>query len=106
MRWSGSPTKGWYRVFRFLAACYRASLCLYPRELRYKYGREMIEVFERQVSADWMNCVYAIRELFTIAIPARMFSERMIAPVLSLVITSAVLATLVAIMQSPVCLKG
>ena len=102
------------RALKCILACYSASLWLYPAELRRSYGREMADVFEQQLLAAWTReglrgvretCICAIEELITIALPARIWNERLIAPVLSLIITSAVFITLVAIMQDPALAK-
>jgi hypothetical protein len=96
------------RALRYFLACYRALLWLYPRDLRAAYGGEMTDVLEQQLAAEWArsgarglvaagSC--AIGELFTIAIPGQMLCTRMIAPVLSLLITSAMYATLLAIIE-------
>jgi hypothetical protein len=85
---------------RILAA-YRALLWLYPAELRAVYGREMQDVFEQQLAEEGLLIAawFALRELFTIALPARLLSERMIAPYLSLVITSVILVSLEALLH-------
>jgi hypothetical protein len=68
----------------------------------------MADVFEQLLWTEWTSrgtrgvfatAWCAIRELFTIALPGRLVSERMIAPCLSMVITSAVLVFLVAMLQ-------
>jgi hypothetical protein len=96
------------KTLQYVLACYRALLWLYPAELRTVYGCEMVDVFERQLWSEWtsrgscgvlVTAYYAIRELFTIALPGQLLNQRMIAPGLSLVITSAMLASLVAMLQ-------
>src|ERR1700733_3169218 len=91
------------KTLHYVLAAYRALLWLYPAELRANYGGEMAEVFEQQLTLEFASrglrgalstTWYAIRELLTIALPGRLLSERMIAPSLSLAITSAVLISL------------
>jgi hypothetical protein len=98
------------RILRYLSLCYRALLWLYPADLRNAYGRDMANVFDQLLRTEWQRrgtrgvtatgC-RAIGEVFTVAIPERLMSDRMIAAGLSLVITSGVLALLVGIMMWP-----
>jgi hypothetical protein len=86
-------------------AYYRMLLWLYPAHFRRDYGDEMTAVFIELLSADpaphsvaALTC-RAIGELFTVAIPGHLASERVIAACLSLVITSTVLGSLVKVMM-------
>jgi hypothetical protein len=88
--------------------CYRALLQLYPHDLRTVYGAEMADVFEQQLQAEWCArgprgvlatgwC--AAKELLTVALPGRVLSERMIAPCLSLMVTTVFFLCLTAMLQ-------
>jgi len=98
------------RALQYLSVSYRVLLWLYPADLRDAYGQDMANVFDQQLWTAWVNrgtrgvavagC-RAINELFTIAIPRRLMSDRAIAAALSLIITSGVLALLVGIMMWP-----
>ncbi|HEU5022397.1 MAG TPA: hypothetical protein VFT60_10910 [Bryobacteraceae bacterium] len=96
--------------FPHLARCYRTLLWLYPSELRRAYGRDMADVFERALDAEWRRRgrwgvvgmgLRAASEVFTVAIPGHLMNEWLIAGGLSLVINSGILALLVGIMTSP-----
>jgi hypothetical protein len=98
------------KTLQYLAASYQAMLWLYPSELRDAYGQDMANVFEQILKSEWTKrgprgvataACRAVGELFTVAIPMRLMSDRMIAAGLSLVITSGVLALLVGIMMWP-----
>jgi hypothetical protein len=86
-------------------AFYRLLLWLYPAALRRDYGAEMIAVFAELLSTETTTrgraalVFQALAEVFTIALPGHLASERVIAAGLSLVITSAVLGSLVKIMM-------
>jgi hypothetical protein len=91
-------------------ACYRASLRLYPTDLRFAYGKEMESVFEKLLHAEWESRGVrgiltigsrAIYELLVVAIPGQILSERIIAPGLSLLSSSGILLSLVAVMMHP-----
>jgi hypothetical protein len=98
------------KTLQYLSVCYRALLWLYPSDLRDAYGKEMANVFEQLLWKEWTRrgargvasagC-RAIGELFTVAIPRQLVSDRMIAAGLSLVITSGILALLVGMMMWP-----
>ncbi len=97
-------------ILQYVLRCYRALLWLYPADLRNAYGQDMANVFEQVIKAEWtkrgtrgvaVSGCRAIGEVFTVAIPGWLMSDRMIAAGLSLVITSGVLALLVAIMMWP-----
>jgi hypothetical protein len=88
-------------IIRYILWCYRASLRLYPSELRGAYGTEMADAFEEILNAEWtargLRGVAsagwgAICELVTIAIPGRLASEGMILIGLSLAMNLGVLA--------------
>jgi len=96
------------KMLLFILACYRVQLKLYPSELRVAYGGEMQKVFEQQLCSEWdargvrgivATGWEAFREFFTIALPCQLLRDSMIASYLSLVITSAVLFFLVAMLQ-------
>jgi hypothetical protein len=96
------------KTLQYVLTCYRALLWLYPRDFRVTYGYDMADVFQQQLCAEWtrrgMRGVlatgsYAIGEIFTIALPGQLLNERMIAPCLSLPITSAIFMTLLAFMR-------
>ncbi|HWE53449.1 MAG TPA: hypothetical protein VG273_26890 [Bryobacteraceae bacterium] len=70
----------------------------------------MEEVFEQLLFADWKRRGVrgiaatggrAFYELLAVAIPERIFNERIIAPGLSVVISTGVLLSLVAVMMHP-----
>jgi hypothetical protein len=91
------------RTLRVVVTAYRLSLRLYPAEFRGAYGGEMADVFEQQLTLEFASrglpgvlatLGLALHELLTIALPEWLIREQMIAPSLSLVITSAVLACL------------
>jgi hypothetical protein len=98
------------KALQYLSVSYRALLWLYPSDLRDAYGQDMANIFEQQLWTEWTKrgtrgvaaagC-RAFCELFTVAIPRRLMSDRVIAAGLSLVITSGVLALLVGIMMWP-----
>jgi hypothetical protein len=99
------------RYLNLLATWYRASLRLYPAELRRVYGEEISDLFRQLLAAEWRcrglrgvaGTVYdAAGEFFRIAISAHLLSDRMIATSLSLLITSGILASLIAVMMAPV----
>jgi hypothetical protein len=102
------------RIIRWFLVCYRALIHLYPHSLRRDYGGEMVDVLEQQLRAQWESraiwalietCLCAIGELTTIAIPSQLLSERLIAPCLSLVITSAMYVTLISIIEDKALAK-
>jgi hypothetical protein len=88
-----------------IVALYRLLLWLYPADLRRDYGDEMTAVFTELLSTQPTTggraaiVGRALGEVFTIALPGHLASERVIAASLSLVITSAVLGSLVTIMM-------
>jgi len=97
-------------LIRICALMYRLSLPLYPAELRVAHGPEMLWVFERQLDCasrsggivavarvGW----FAVRDLFTIAFPSRLASERSIALTGATLINSAVFIFLIRVMQDP-----
>jgi hypothetical protein len=95
---------------RYLSACYRALLWLYPRHLREAYGADMAAVFDQLLRREYRKrgvrgvagtICRAIGELFSVAIPAHLMSEWVISASLSLLINSAILVLLVAIMMWP-----
>lgn len=74
----------------------------------------MVDVIAQQLRAEWEcrakweaieTCVGALRELITIAIPGRVLSAQLIAPALSLVITSAMYVTLISIIEDKALAK-
>jgi hypothetical protein len=74
--------------FPHLARCYRTLLWLYPSELRRAYGRDMADVFERALDAEWRRRgrwgvvgmgLRAASEVFTVAIPGHLMNEWLIA---------------------------
>jgi hypothetical protein len=97
---------------RYLAACYRASLRLYPADLRRAYGDEMSDVFNQVLQAEWNRRgtrgvtaagFRAAVEFFRVAVPAHLVSDWMIAGSLSLAVTSGILASLVAMIMARPC---
>lgn len=55
---------------------YRLLLHLYPVEIRARWGEEMVEVFESQLSDAWLEAwLCAVAELFRIALPLRAARE-------------------------------
>jgi hypothetical protein len=98
------------KTLQYVLNCYRALLWLYPAELRHAYGPEMTYVFEQVLRAEWsrrgvrgvaVSGCRAVGELFTVAIPGQLMSERMISAGLGLAINSAILALLVGLMMWP-----
>jgi len=88
-----------------IVALYRLLLWLYPAGLRRDYGEEMAAVFTQLLSTEKTTCgraaivCRALGEVLTVALPCHIARERVIAAGLSLVITSAVLGSLVRIMM-------
>jgi hypothetical protein len=88
-----------------IVALYRLLLWLYPARLRRDYGDEMTAVFTELMATETNTrgraaiVFRAMGEVFTIALPGHLANERVIAAALSLVITSAVLGSLVKIMM-------
>ena len=77
---------------------YATSLVLYPNELRGKFGTEMVEVFDEQVSEAYSRSGFtgllrvwfsATREFVTIALPGRL-AARMV-PIVGVTATLALL---------------
>jgi hypothetical protein len=100
------------KTLQYVLVCYRALLWLYPPGLRHACGRDMADVFNQILWAEWNSrgvrgvaaagC-RAIGEVFTIAIPGQLVSDWMIATGLSLAISSGVLASLVGVMMFGGC---
>jgi hypothetical protein len=99
-----------FLVIRICALMYRLSLPLYPAALRVEHGPEMLWVFERQLDCacrsggivavervGW----FGVRDLFTIAVPSRLGSERSIALTGATLISSALFIFLIRVMQDP-----
>jgi hypothetical protein len=86
-------------VVRFSVWVYRNLLLVYPRELRARFGADMIEVFEdllcevaqlgrpKQAAALWCTVLF---ELAAVAIPARLTPRVIIAGGLSFVVSSLI----------------
>lgn len=78
---------------------YRRLLLVYPRDLRCRFGGDMAEVFEdllcevleqdgvRELAAVWCNVLV---ELASVAIPARLKPDLLIATALSLLVSSLI----------------
>jgi hypothetical protein len=80
-------------VMRLCLVCYRASLWLYPLELRRSYGGEMIAAFAQMLAAESAahglrgiaaSGCRAITEIFTVAIPGHIHSDWVITAILLL----------------------
>jgi hypothetical protein len=96
------------KTLRFVMRCYRALLWLYPLEFRAAYAREMTDVFEQQLRAEWIarglrgtlvTGWYAIDDLFTVALPSRLLNQSLIAPCLAPLIAAAVFLSLTTLLQ-------
>jgi len=85
------------RVIRASRLAYAGLLIVYPRDLRRRFGREMVEVFEeltreamsrsgpRGVAMIWRSALW---ELLTVALPARLASNAAMAGALSFLASS------------------
>src|SRR5690242_817413 len=102
-------------LLRFCWSAYDFSLCCYPPALREDFGEEMSVVFRQQTLDAWMEggwrtlaivIWYAVRELFTEALPAQVRSPRAIAGASSLVCTSAMFWCLLWALSNPLGLKA
>lgn len=91
-----------------LSRCYRASLWLYPAELRRAYGRDMVDAFERGLETEWRRRgqwgilragFRAAGELITVALPGHLTSDWVLTAGLALVINSGILGLLVGVMM-------
>lgn len=96
-------------TFPKLSRCYRATLWLYPAQLRRAYGRDMADAFERGLDAEWKRRgqrgilragLRAAGEFFTVALPGHLMSDWLITAGLAIVINSGILGLLVGIMTS------
>lgn len=96
------------RTLRCILHCYRASLWLYPPDLRRAYGRDMAAVYEQFLNAQWTSrgargvasaVCRAIGELFTIALPRQFASEWMAVAGVTVLINSGFLALLVGVLH-------
>jgi hypothetical protein len=96
------------RSMQLVLFCYEALLALYPRELRQKYGPEIVEAFQQDLWTEWSArrargvlsiVLCALREVFTVAMPGWFLSERTIASALSLLITTTVFVSMIAVME-------
>jgi hypothetical protein len=96
------------KSLRYVLACYRALLWLYPPDLRREYGSEMIDVFSQVLFVEWTRRgkrgaaavgSRALGEVFTVAIPGHLSSDWLIVACLSLIINSGILGLLVAVMM-------
>jgi len=85
------------------SAVFRQLLVLYPRELRERFGDEMVLVFGEQITEAWRAArvtglvriwLRAIWELATIAVPQRVFAPAVFAGAVSLIAASAVFLAL------------
>jgi len=86
------------RITQASSLAYSGLLILYPRDLRRKFGAEMVEVFEdltreamvrngpRGMAMMWGSALW---ELLTVAIPARLASNTVMAGALSFLASSA-----------------
>jgi hypothetical protein len=95
------------QYLKYLPACYRLFLLLYPSGLRTAYGDEMAAAFQQIIQDQYrirgtrgvaVASAHAFGEFFTVALPMHLVSDWLIAASLSLVITSSVLGSLVGIM--------
>lgn len=88
------------------ASIYRAILVLYPFELRYQYGDEMVAVFAEDLAdacengrADDVIGVWwrAASEVLRIALPARIANQALVAPAVSVVLHLAAIGSVLAL---------
>lgn len=84
-------------------AVFRQLLVLYPRELRARFGDEMVLLFGEQITEAWRTArfrglvriwLHAIWELATIAVPQRVFAPVVFAGAVSLIAAAAVFLVL------------
>jgi hypothetical protein len=96
------------KCVRYVLACYRSLLWLYPPGLRREYGSEMAEVFGQLLLVEWTRRgkpgvaaagFRALGEVFTVAIPGQLSSDWVILACLSLAINSGVLGLLVGVIM-------
>jgi len=94
---------------------YEAALRCYPPDLRADFGADMSDAFRQQTLDAWaeggwwmllpvIGC--AVKELFTVAVPARMGSTAVIAGASSLVSTSTVFCCLLWTLENPLAVKA
>jgi len=85
------------------SAVFRQLLVLYPRELRARFGDEMVLVFGEQISEAWRAAritglariwLRALWEVATIAVPQRVLVPVVFAGAVSLIAASAVFLVL------------
>ncbi len=86
-------------IIRWSGWTYRCLLIAYPRELRRRFGADMIEVFEDQlyeaalqggrsgIVSLWRTALW---ELASVAVPLRLESSMVIAGALSFLVSSAI----------------
>ena len=92
---------------RIVEPAFRALLFLYPAEFREEFGAEMAEVFAMQLAEARHPmeviriCWYALREVFTLALPMRITDPSLLAPAGSLLGTPAVLLPLIWALNHP-----
>ena len=86
------------------AVIYRGILCLYPVDLRYRFGEEMAEVFTDDLEDALIDAHrthrlapvarvwwHALSEILAIAIPGRLANEALVAPAVSLALHLALI---------------
>ncbi|MGB7731761.1 MAG: hypothetical protein WBL50_27330 [Candidatus Acidiferrum sp.] len=86
-------------IIRWSGWIYGCLLIAYPRELRVRFGADMVEVFEDQLSEAVMQCGRsgivslwgtALWELASVAVPSRLESTAVIAGAVSFLVSSAI----------------
>ena len=91
-------TSSQFRIIRASRFAYAGLLIVYPRDLRRRFGSEMVEVFEdathealtrsgpRGIAMIWRSALW---ELLTVAAPSRLASNAVMAGALSFLASSA-----------------
>lgn len=88
------------------ASVYRAMLVLYPFELRYRFGDEMVAVFAEDLAEACENRRMedvvgiwwrAASEVLCIALPGRIANQALVAPAVSVVLHLAALGSVLAL---------
>jgi hypothetical protein len=96
------------KIIRLSCNLYGRMLIFYPRDLRRRFGSEMVEVFADQLSAVALEqgsigmlslwCT-ALWELLSVAVPARLQSPTLIASTVSFLASSAMFLAILGTVQ-------
>jgi len=99
---------------RFAVRVFQASLVLYPREFRQRYGADMAEVF-RHAMEDALSVsaraavpimMDSLRDALSIALPGLAMNPLILTPVASMVLTSALFSGLLWSLANPLKLNS